>query len=126
MNSQSPYTVTIDPKLLRNFGKLLLAILIGVLLIWLVPKISDILILALIAVILSAIISPAVDLLERYNIPRAVGALIVLMLFIFIIGVTFRFLIPAVREQAESINKLIQSQQPVFCLHAVKEHRPGW
>lgn len=112
MRSQTPYTVTIDPKLLGNLGKLILALLLLAVLFWLVPQISDILILTLLAMILSAIISPAVDWLERRNIPRAAGALLVLAMLIFVIAIAFRFLIPAVREQAESINSLIQSQQP--------------
>ncbi len=112
MNQDSPRTVTVDPRLLRAMGKLFLILLFFAFLLWLIPQISDILILTLIAVIISAIISPGVDWLERRSIPRAAGALIVLALLIVVISITFRFLIPAVREQAESINNLIKTQQP--------------
>lgn len=120
MPQDSPRVITLDPRLMRSMGKLLLGILILALLIWFIPQISDILILTLIAVILSAVISPAIDWLERRNIPRAAGTLIVLLALIVLIAVIFRFLIPAVREQAESVNRLIQTQQPAQLIESAQ------
>lgn len=121
MNSEQNRTITVDPGLLRALGKLLLALAGVYLLIKLVPYISNVLILLLVSVLLTAIFGPVVDMLERRKIPRALGSLVVLLLVIFLIVLSFRFIIPVIREQAASINELIQSQKPVELVGQVEQ-----
>jgi len=105
-------TISIDAGLLRALGKLILALLGLYLLVRLFPYLSNVLVLVLISVLLTAIFGPFVDVLERWSVPRSLGSLIILLMVLMIVGLAFRFLIPVVREQAVSIQQLVQSQQP--------------
>ena len=118
MDHNTPSPVTLDPNIIRGFWKFLLllgAIYIGV---QAFPYVSNALVLLLVSVLLSSILGPFVNILERRQVPRTAAALVVLLIFLFAIVLAFRFLIPAVREQAVAINELIQSQEPVELLES--------
>ncbi|MCF7805685.1 MAG: AI-2E family transporter [Candidatus Marinimicrobia bacterium] len=108
--------ITLDPQLITGLWKFIFVIVLGYIAVKAFPYISSALVLLLVSVLLTAILSPFVDILERRKIPRALSALIVLLVFLFTIALAFWFIIPMVREQAMAINELIQSQQPTELL----------
>jgi len=119
---QTPNTVvTFDVKLLRNFLKFFLLLVAAYILVQAFPHISSVITLLLISLLLSTILSPFVTYMERQNIPRAIGALIVLLGFLLVFMIAVRFLIPVVREQAMAIHDLVQSQQPAELLETARQ-----
>lgn len=119
---QTPNTVvTFDVKLLRNFLKFFLLLVAAYILVQAFPHISSVITLLLISLLLSTILSPFVTYMERQNIPRAIGALIVLLGFLLVFMIAVRFLIPVVREQAMAIHDLVQSQQPAEILETARQ-----
>jgi len=116
MTQDSQKIISLDPKLIRSFGKFFLVLIVAYICVKAFPFVSNALVLLLVSVLLSSILGPFVDILERQQVPRVLGALIVMVVFLFLIGIAFRFLIPAIREQAIAINELIQSQRPADLL----------
>lgn len=121
MNQDSQQLISLDPDLIRGLGKFFLILVFTYIGIKAFPYLSNALVLLLVSVLLSSILGPFVDILERRQIPRVIGALIVLLVFLFLIVLAFRFLIPAVREQAIAVNELIQSQRPAELLHTFQQ-----
>jgi len=113
-------SVTLDPKLGRLIGRILLTLVFLYVAVKIYPVVSTPLVLVLVSILLTSILSPFVNLLERRNLPRGLAALLVLAIFIFAIVLAFRFLIPVVRDQAQAIHDLIQGQQPAQLLDKVQ------
>lgn len=121
MNQVNHRVVTFDVTLLRNFLKFFLALVLVYIAVKIYPYISNVVILLLVSVLISTVLSPFVNAMERHNIPRALGALIVLLAFLFLFLVALRFLIPVIREQAMAIHDLVQSQQPAEIIQSVQQ-----
>ncbi|PIR73419.1 MAG: hypothetical protein COU40_02705 [Candidatus Moranbacteria bacterium CG10_big_fil_rev_8_21_14_0_10_35_21] len=71
-------------------------ILIGI---WFLYLIKDILALLFIAVLIVAVIDPAVDWMQRKRIPRTAGVLIMFFLIALVLGLSVAFLIPPLVDQ---------------------------
>ncbi len=119
---QSNHTViTLDTKLIRSFLKFFFLLVLAYLAVQLFPYVSNILTLLLVSILISTILAPFVNAMERYNVPRALGALLVLLGFLFLFLGALRFLIPVIRDQALAINELLQSQRPVLLLEQLQQ-----
>lgn len=121
MNQVNHRVITFDVALLRNFLKFFLLLALVYVAIKVYPHISNVVILLLVSILISTVLSPFVNAMERRNIPRALGALIVLLAFLFLFLGTLRFLIPVIREQAVAIHDLVQSQQPAEIIKNVQQ-----
>ncbi len=79
------------------------AILAVVALVYLLVFIKDIIIIFLVALFLSAAFNPAVDKLEGYKIPRALGIIIMYTIVLGVLITMFTSLIPIIAEQITTI-----------------------
>lgn len=70
-----------------------------ILAVWFLYLIRDVLALLFIAVLIDAVIDPAVDWLQRRKIPRTLGVIFIYILAIIILVVTISFLIPLLAQQ---------------------------
>lgn len=83
--------------------KCTIAILLLIGLVTLLGVIKNIIIIFLVALFLAATLTPAVDRLEQFKIPRAIGILILYILIIGIFVVMFSSLVPIVAKQIEQL-----------------------
>ncbi|MFA7319658.1 MAG: AI-2E family transporter [Parcubacteria group bacterium] len=70
-----------------------------ILALWFLYLVKDIVLLLFIAVIIAAAIDPAVNFLQKKNIPRSAGALLIYLLLFSIIALVISFLIPPLGSQ---------------------------
>jgi predicted PurR-regulated permease PerM len=83
--------------------KATIAILAVVGFVYLLFYLKSIIILFLVALFLSAAFNPAVDKLEKYHIPRALGILIMYIVVLGVITVIFTSLVPIIADQVSDL-----------------------
>jgi len=121
VDQSSHRVISLDTNLLRNLLKFFLLLVLAYLFVQIFPYVANVLTLILVSVLFSTILSPFVNMMERRNIPRVAGALLVLLTFVLVVAIALRFLIPVIREQALAINDLVQSQRPVELLERFQQ-----
>lgn len=85
----------------------IIAVLIGILVIWLV---RDIVALVIVAVFLAALIQPAADWGSRYRIPRSLMVLFVYLVFFGLFAVAITLMVPTLIEQGTRVAELLGRQ----------------
>lgn len=67
--------------------------------------VKDVLIMLLVAIILASVFSPAVDFLEKYKLPRAIGTIILYTLVFGVLATVVYMIIPPLSEQVKDLGK---------------------
>jgi len=97
------------PKKIEISHRTIVVAAFTVLLFWLIIRIWDLILLLFVSVIIMSALKPAVDLLERYRLPRSVAIILVYVLLWIFLGLVFAGIIPPLVEQTRKLVNLIPS-----------------
>lgn len=103
------YTHQLYSQIVRNFWRIFLIILGISLITVLFPFVKDVLIMVLIAWLLSILLSPLVDFLERKGLKRGWAILIVMVLILSAVVFSFSLIIPGIIRTVEALTSRLQS-----------------
>lgn len=103
------YAYQLYSQIMKTFWRVFLILLGIAFLIFVFPYIKDVLILVVIAWLLSVLLSPLVNFLERKDLRRSWAILIVMVLIIAVVGFSFSLIIPGIIRAVESLTSNLQS-----------------
>ncbi len=103
------YAFQLYSQIMKTFWRVFLILLGIAFLIFVFPYVKDVLILVVIAWLLSVLLSPLVNFLERKDLRRSLAILIVMVLIIAVVGFSFSLIIPGIIRAVESLTSNLQS-----------------
>jgi putative permease len=103
------YAFHLYSQILRTFWRIFLIVLAIVAVAILFPYVKDVLIMFIIAGLLSVLLSPLVDALERRRVKRGLAILLVIVLILALLALSFWMIIPAIIHSVEALIAKLQS-----------------
>jgi predicted PurR-regulated permease PerM len=103
------YTYQLYTQILRIFWRFFFIVLVIAFIVILFPFVKDVLIMFIIAWLLSVLLSPVVDFLERKGLKRGWAILIVMILILALVGFSFSLIIPGIIRTVEALTSKLQS-----------------
>lgn len=103
------YTYQLYSQILRIFWRFFLIVLFIVFIAILFPFVKDVLIMFIIAWLLSILLSPVVNFLERKGLKRGWAILVVMILILALVGFSFSLIIPGIIRTVEALTSKLQS-----------------
>lgn len=103
------YTYQLYSQILRIFWRFFLTVLFIVFIAILFPFVKDVLIMFIIAWLLSILLSPVVNFLERKGLKRGWAILVVMILILALVGFSFSLIIPGIIRTVEALTSKLQS-----------------
>jgi predicted PurR-regulated permease PerM len=103
------YTYQLYSQIVRIFWRFFLVVLAVALIVILFPFVKDVLIMFIFAWLLSVLLSPVVDFLERKGLKRGWAILIVMILILALVGFSFSLIIPGIIRTVEAMTSKLQS-----------------
>ncbi len=94
----------------RFIVRLIIFLILAAGFILILPRLQSLIIIVVISILIFTLLDPLVDKLERFNIPRGLSALLVMLLILTFIGLGISRFVPLVESAAQQISQSFSSE----------------
>lgn len=112
MNKELAESVKLKEKIFIKWFRIIFLLFIAMYLLYKsLPILSDLVILLIASILLAYILDPPVSYLERLNVPRVIGILIMYFAITVLIIISLNYVFPKITSEIDSITKRLETRQ---------------